>query len=152
MISLSFQDSIRFLRILFFILLGAQAVFFTIAFQMRELFTVDATIKGVFDYLIPVILFGAIFFSRYLYRILTAKSKRLSFSKKTETYRSAVVVSLAILEGANFASIIAFMLTDEYLYAAASVILFLLFMLNIPSADKFRTDMELTPAELLLTE
>jgi hypothetical protein len=44
------------------------------------------------------------------------------------------------------------MITGEYLYAAASVIMFLLFILNSPTEYKFRSDLELTPDELSHTE
>jgi small-conductance mechanosensitive channel len=150
--SMSFHDQIRFLRIMFFIMLGGQVVFFVIAFLLRGSFDVEQRIINIFDYLIPVILFTAIFFSRFLYRTMIYKSKRLSFSRKTDTYRSASITSLAVLEGANLTAILAFMLTDEYLYAAASIILFLLFMLSMPSEEKFRMDLELTPDEMLHTE
>jgi small-conductance mechanosensitive channel len=150
--SLSFHDQIRYLRILFFILLGGQVLFFIVAFLIRGSFSIEERVVNIFDYLIPVILFTAIFFSRFIYRTLINKTRRLSFSKKTDTYRSAVVSSLAVLEGANLTAITAFMLTNEYLYAAASIILFLLFMLSMPSEDKFRTDLELTPDELTYTE
>jgi hypothetical protein len=150
--SLSFQEQIRFLRIIFFALLGGQVVFLLIAFILKDNFMVDNRIVNIFDYLIPVLLFTAIFFSRFIYRTIINKSGRLSFDRKVDTYRSAVITSLAILEGANIFAIMAFMLTGEYLYAAASVILFLLFILNSPSEDKFRSDLELTPEEIAHTE
>jgi hypothetical protein len=145
--SVSFHDQIRFLRIIFFILLTAQLVFFIIAFALRESFIPDPAIISIFDYLIPVVLFASIFLSRFLYKNIVFKSRGLSLSEKIQSYRTASLVSLAVLEGANITSITAFMLTGEYLYAAASVILFLLFMLNIPSEDKFRLDLELKPEE-----
>jgi hypothetical protein len=150
--SLSFHDQIRYLRILFFILLGGQVIFLIAAFILKGLFPADERLIRVFDYLIPLLLFTAIFFSRFLYRNIINKSRRLSFSKKTDTYRSAVITSLAVLEAANLTSILAFLITGEYLYAAASVILLLLFILNAPSEDKFRTDLELTSEELTYTE
>jgi len=127
-------------------------IFLLTALFLTGNFLVDRDVTRVFDYLVPLFLFTAIFLSRFLYRSLVSQAKKYSFAKKIQSYRNAVIVSLAVLEGANLLAIIAFMLTGEYLYLAASIIMFLLFILKNPSGDKFRTDFELTPEELSHTD
>jgi len=149
---LSLHNQIRVLRIIFFALLTGQAIFFLIAYFLKDSFAGDKELGEIFGYLIPVILFGAIFLSRKLYRNLLLESKKAGLKEKVISYRTAVIVDLAILEGANMISIVAFMLTSEYLYAAASLILFLIFILRAPTDDKLVTDLELTPEELSFME
>jgi hypothetical protein len=150
--SLTFHEHIRLLRIIFFLLLGAQGLFFLIAWFLQDSVRTDGDLKGVLDYLVPLFMFTSIFASRFLYRSLISKARLADFSSKIKQYRIAVIAVLAILEGANLMAIIALMLTGEYLYAAASVIMFLLFILNAPSEERFRMDLELTNEELSYTE
>lgn len=138
----------RVLRIIFYALLAGQVIFLLIAFFIKDEFPHNEEMNKVFDYMVPVFLFGAIFLSRYLYRMMISKSKNLPNENKIMNYRIAVIISLAVLEGANIIAITAFMLTGEYLYAAASVILFLLFMLSVPGEDKLKTDLEMSPEEI----
>jgi hypothetical protein len=149
--SLSFHDQIRSLRIIFFALLAGQLIFF-VTWYLAGAIPIIQDLKGIFDYLVPLFLFGSIFLSKFIYRILINKVKDSTFVKKLEGYKNAVIVSLAILESANFMAITAYMLTGEILYAAASLIMFLLFIINAPSEDKFRAELELTPEELSHTE
>jgi hypothetical protein len=150
--SLTFHDQIRMLRIIYFALIVTQGFLFIVAWILKNSIKVSSETENALDYIIPLILFGAIFTSRYLYRNLTTKARSAQFIKKLETYRNSVILSLAVLETANITAILAFMITGEYLYAAASVIMFLLFILNSPTEYKFRSDLELTPDELSHTE
>ncbi len=146
--SITFQNQMRVLKIIFYALLAGQAIFFLIAFLIKDVFLPSEELNKVFDYMVPIFLFGAIFLSRYLYRLMISKSKNRSVPDKIGNYRIAVIISLAVLEAANMTAITALVITGEYLYAAASVILFLLFMLSVPGEDKLMTDMEMSPQEI----
>lgn len=146
--SISFHNQMRALKIIFYALLAGQVIFFLVAFIIKDVFSPNQEMTKVFDYMVPVFLFGGIFLSRYLYRMMISKSRDLPLPNKMMNYRTAVVISLAVLEAANMIAITAFMITGEYLYAAASVILFLLFMLSAPGEDKLRTDMEMSTEEI----
>lgn len=145
---LLYQKEEKLLRTLFFALLAGQILFFLIAVFLQKTFEPDSNLLKILDYAVPLLLLGLIILSRFVYRQLVSRSKKLPFEEKILSYRSAVIVSLAMLEAANIISITAFMLTGEYIYAAASLILFLLFILGAPSADKLIIDLELGPEEL----
>lgn len=150
--SLSFQQQIRFLRIIFFALLGGQAVFFIVAWIVSGTSFVNPELTKVLDYFVVIFLFGSIFLSKFIYRKSISYAKQQSFMRKTDAYRNGVIISLAVLELGNFTSMVAFMLSGQVLYVAASIIMFLLFILNAPSEDKFRIEFELTQEELTNTE
>ena len=143
-----YQNEEKLLRTIFFALLAGQLLFFVIALFLQKTFKPDSDLLKILDYLVPLLLLAAIFLSGFIYRLMISKSKKLPLRDKISGYRSSVIVSLAVLEAANIISITAFMITGEIIYAAASLILFLLFILRAPSGGKLMMDLEITSDEL----
>jgi hypothetical protein len=67
--------------------------------------------------------------------------------KKVSHYRTVKIISWAMIEGACFLSLVATMLTSNYLYVAVFIFLFGYFFLIKPSKESFIRDMHLNSDE-----
>jgi len=67
--------------------------------------------------------------------------------QKISHYRTAKIVSWAMIEGACFFALVATMLTSNYLYVAVYIFLFGYFFLMRPSKESLIRDMHLNSEE-----
>lgn len=109
----------RSLFIVFLGLIGGQVIFAAVAYFLNSTGNNEPSMANAdFAYLVPLVLLacflGAYFWDRS--RSSTNTQVKEELKQRMDHYRTTVVVRLAILEGANILSIIAYLLTNEYVY------------------------------------
>ena len=145
------KNQLKITNIIFFALtLGILSFFLiiTVLIQNKERSNSDELDK-IFTFLVPVFGLMMMFVSRMIYNQTISKFPSAgNLLQKIIYYRTAKIVSWAMIEGACFLAIIATMLTSNYLYAAVFIFLFGYFFLIKPSKDSLIRDMCLNSDEI----
>lgn len=105
----------------------------------------DQSLNGVFNILIPVLgilsMFGS--YRLYNFKVATIKSG-LNVLQKLEQFRTIKIIQWAVLEGAGFFSLVAFLLTGNYLYVVVFLFLIGYTILNRPIKENFINDCKIS--------
>ena len=103
---------------------------------------------GVFRILIPIIGIISMFLSFKLYNSRISNSEKYKeLSEKLLQYRSIKIMQWAILEGASFLSLVAFLLTGNYFYVIVLLFLIGFIVLVRPSKENFINDFQVEGIE-----
>ena len=105
-------------------------------------------VDTIFTIIVPVFGLMMMFISRMIYNQMLAKfDVNVALLQKITNYRTAKIISWAMIEGACFFALVATMLTSNYLYVAVFVFLFGYFFLMKPSKESLIRDMSLNSEE-----
>jgi hypothetical protein len=98
-------------------------------------------------YLVTVPLIAAVSFvaANLVFKLLVARhAVKDTLGEKLVGYLSAIIVRLAILEGAALYGIVVFFITGNLFYLLIAGLLMFYFLMARPTSDKLETDLELT--------
>jgi hypothetical protein len=143
------------LTVLYFGLLVGQVVFASIALllNLAHLFQPFNSLKAIFIYIVPVIVVAGFVAGQLVYKNQLNKIKGYdSLVTKMVGYRTALIIKLAMLEGASLFAIIAYLLTSDLIFLGMSGIIIFYFLLMKPSRDKIVMDLGLNPVERMKIE
>ena len=108
----------------------------------------DKNLDMIFTFVVPIFGLMMMFISRMIYNQMILKFDSAgSLLQKISHYRTAKIVSWAMIEGACFFALVATMLTSNYLYVAVYIFLFGYFFLMRPSKESLIRDMHLNSEE-----
>ena len=79
--------------------------------------------------------------------ILGKIDNNLSFEKKIEAYRSALIIKYALLEVPSIFSTTVFLMSGNLMFLAFSAVTILAFLVNIPNRNKIAQELNLSNAE-----
>jgi hypothetical protein len=147
------RNNFKQLKIIFYGLAAGQLFFFLVVFIIEKNWSnqLSGEQLNIVKFIIPILILTALISSRIIYnqRIKYA-DKSVIIQKKFSSFKINNIVRWAQLESANILSSLAYLLTGYYLYAILSLILLLLYLINIPTKERFIFEYELTPDELSL--
>ena len=144
------MDTIKQLKIIFFVLAIGQITYFvvTLILIQSEKVTLNKDFSTVGGFIVPVIVIILVVASRLLYnKLINSKTAGTTHQEKLLTYRTGSILKFVLLEGANFLSITFYLLTGDFLYAAMFVIIIAIFFANFPSREKFISEFGLSSYE-----
>jgi hypothetical protein len=144
------ENQLKVVRIIFFAILTSMLVFFAIVIIIikNNKFSKNIELEKIFIYFIPVFGLVAMFLSRAIYKQMVTKvNGKFGLVQKIALYRTSKIISWAIVEGACLFSLLAAMLTSEYIYLMVFVFLFGYMFLIKPSKESFVRDMRLNSEE-----
>lgn len=105
-------------------------------------------LNAIFTMIVPFIGMLMMFSSRMIYNQMVQKfDVNSSLHQKISQYRTAKIISWAMIESACLLSLMATMLTSNYLYAVVFIFLFGYFFLMKPSKESLIQDMRLSSEE-----
>jgi len=141
--------------IIYYALLTGQLLFFAVAFwfSQTENFTANKKLDEIFQIIVPVFGLAIMIISRFLYnKNISSVDENGDAKTKIAKYRTFKIIQWALVESATFSSLIALMLTGNYLYLAVFIFLIGYFFLVKPSKENFSSEMKLnsTDAQELL--
>ncbi|MBU2555344.1 MAG: hypothetical protein KKF98_12880 [Bacteroidetes bacterium] len=111
--------------------------------------TFGEDLDGPFLIIVPLLALAGIFTSNFLYKKrINEIDKQLPLSVKLVNYRAALIVKLALLEAPSFFTVIAYLLTGNYIYLGIVLILLIVFLLYTPTKEKLINELELPLAEV----
>ena len=110
--------------------------------------TAGKELDNIFTFVVPIFGLMMMFISRMIYNQMILKfDSSANLLQKISHYRTAKIVSWAMIEGACFFAVVATMLTSNYLYVAVYIFLFGYFFLTRPSKESLIRDMRLNSEE-----
>lgn len=144
---------LRALKVTYWALFTGQFVFacvsFYINFNNPIAYAEDHHPNDIFSYIVPMIILGGLIGGHFLSQkaIQNAKEK-LAFKEKLESYRAALIIRYALMEGPNLFCLVAFLLSSNlvFMYLAIAVMGYYLF--SYPKTDKLISDLELNSKEI----
>jgi hypothetical protein len=140
------------MNILFFAFIGGQTIYFVIGLFLIQSGSKEGFggLNSIFMFITPVVVLSSIFASRFIYTKQVANfDKKLSLENKLVSFRTANIVRLALLEGANIINISIMIITANYFFAALFIIIMALFLLNRPTKAKFILEYEVSADDAL---
>ena len=144
------KNQLRATNTIFFALIIGMLLFFAVVMvfiQDRVQWT-DDNLNMILTFLVPVFGLIMMFISRMIYNQMISKiDASHSLIQKLSGYRTAKIVSWAVIEGACFLALVATMLTSNYLYVTVFVFLLGYFILIRPSKESLIRDMNLNSDE-----
>lgn len=144
------KNQLKVNKTIFFSLAAGLVLFFIVALvfiQDKDPAT-GIELNNIFTIVVPVIGLMMMFSSRMIYNHLISKYDVISnLPQKISHYRTAKIISWAIIESACLLALVATMLTSNYLYVAVFIFLFGYFFLMKPSKESLIQDMRLNSEE-----
>jgi predicted membrane channel-forming protein YqfA (hemolysin III family) len=144
------KNQLRVTDIIFYSLLVGLLLFFVIVIVLIQdkVQETGNDLNMIFTFVVPLFGLVMMFISRMIYNQMISKSDSGSnLLQKIFYFRTAKIISWAMIEGACFLSLVATMLTSNYLYVAVFIFLFGYFFLMKPSKGSFIRDMHLNSDE-----
>lgn len=144
------KNQLKITNIIFYSLLSGLSLFFVIVMmliQNRDN-SEGADIDKVLVFLVPVFGLLIMFFSRLISNQMLSKYKAGGgILQKITYYRTAKIVSWAMIEGACLFALVATLLTSNYLYTVVFMFLIGYFILMRPSKESLIREMHLNSEE-----
>ena len=147
-----FKSFFQTLNIIFIALLSGQTIYFFIGLYMIQSGNIDGFggMNTIFMFITPVVVLSSILASKFIYAKQVAEfDKSLPLENKLVSYRTANIIKLALLEGANIFNISIMIITVDYFFAALFIIIIVLFFFNRPTKEKFIMDYEVSADDAL---
>lgn len=146
------KEYFRSITIIYFGLLIGQVAFsaITLYLNLGLMYQPDDSLRDVFIYVVPILVVNGFVTGHLIYknRLKKIKSYNILTSKMGE-YRGAMIIRLAMLEGASLFSIIVYLLTADLIFIAMSGLIIAYFIKLRPTIDKISMDLELDSTEKL---
>jgi len=140
------KDNFKINYIIYFAILTGLIVFAVIAYFIisQSVDQPDESLLNIFMFLIPAFAIVMIFLSRFMYnKICQQVSGASSLFEKIGKYRTAKIVSWAMLEGAGLFSIVAFIITHSEFFLIVFFVIVGAFILSKPSIEEFLNDFKI---------
>lgn len=147
-----FKNFFKTLNIIFIALLSGQTIYFVVGIFMIRSGNIDGFggMNTIFMFITPVVVLSSIIASKFIYsKQVSEFDKSLSLENKLVSYRTANIIKLALLEGANIFNISIMIITASYFFAALFIIITALFFFNRPTKEKFIMDYEISVDDAL---
>ncbi|MFL5730305.1 MAG: hypothetical protein ACJ75J_12535 [Cytophagaceae bacterium] len=129
--------------ILFYALFGGQIVFLAITSYLLQSGPKNPNLASSFQSVLPALTIASVLGAFFLPKILLGSVADMPEEVKLQKYRVSLLVKWALLEGSNIFSIVVYLMTGSVLALGISMLLLILFVLNKPSLDRTKTDLDL---------
>ena len=144
------KSQLRVTNTIYYSLITGLLLFFIVimVFIQNNDPTAGKELDNIFTFVVPIFGLMMMFLSRMIYNQMILKfDSTANLLQKISHYRTAKIVSWAMIEGACFFAVVATMLTSNYLYVAVYIFLFGYFFLMRPSKESLIRDMHLNSEE-----
>lgn len=127
-----------------------------ISFAVVSYFVISKTIEttnesllNVFTFIVPSFTVIMIFISRLIFNKLTQQNDSLhSLEQKLMKYRTAKIISWALIESAGLLSVVAFILTKSSLFLIVFIVVIAAFVLSKPAIEEFVSVFNVDPTDI----
>jgi len=144
------KNQIRVTNTIYLSLISGLIIFFVIMIILLQIRNpkAESELDYIFTFFVPLIGFLMMLISKSVYnRMISKNDLGGSLVQKISYYRTAKIVSWAMIEGGCFLALVATMLTSNYLYVAVFIFLFGYLVLMRPSIESLIKDMRLNSEE-----
>ncbi len=140
------QQIFASLNIIFYAMLAGQLMFFCVAFYLREH---NEAMHQIMQYAVPAWTILIILGAPFIYSVLIkrVRGKDVSLLQKMLVYRMALIVKIALLEGAGMICLLGLLLAGDQYYAYMFLAVFMAYLLSRPKVSKAAYDLQLNQTE-----
>jgi len=137
-----FENFNKLNTIIFYAMFGGQALFLIIAsYLLKTSGPQSPDLSSTFQIILPAFTIGAVMGAIFLPKMILGSISDLSDEQKLAKYRVSLLIKWALLEGANLFSIVVYLMTGSMLALGISILILILFILNKPTPDKIKEDL-----------
>ena len=145
------------LRVLHTALLSGQGLFFILGFFLviqKVLPVASSTVDRVLQVIALLLSFGSVFGGMNFFkkRLIVIQENPLPLKERAYQYRAACIVQWSMVEGASLFSIVCFLVTGNFAFAALALVLIVFFAILSPNKIKIILQLRLTSHEVALLE
>lgn len=116
--------------------------------QMNGFNTADQEFINIFLLVVSIFtLFGVIASNLIFKKKIRTIKEKSSLKVKMDEYRAALLIKLALIEAPAFFTVIAYLVTGDYIFLGIVLLLIIVFLIYTPNRVKFINDLGLTKAE-----
>lgn len=137
------KENFKINFIIYFALLTGIMMFALLAyfFPRGQEVGLKESVLNIFTYMVPTFTVFEIFLSRFIYnKYIKQIQSNASLLEKIGKYRTAKIISWALLEGAALFSVVAFFITRSSFFYIVLFAILIAFILSKPSYDEFLND------------
>ena len=138
------------LQILFFAMIAGLVLFAIVAYylNMTEQGAKDPSLNGMFYFIVPSTLVLGIIGGQYLSNAKFQAAKEApNLSAKLEGFRTGMILRYATIEGPGMLAIVAYLLTNNFLYLVIGLAGILFFLRHQPTKDRAIEVLDLDSSE-----
>ena len=136
------------ISLLYYAMIASQVLFilFSIYFRLNVMLTDELNeFKNIFIFIVPLLAIGGVIGSNYMYKTkLTEAKSKTDLLEIMGTFRAALILRFAILEGSSFFAIAIYFLTGNIMYLGISGLIIGFFFFLKPSRERAAIDLELS--------
>jgi hypothetical protein len=141
----------RFFIIAFYGLIIGQVLFGLLSFFLvstNSFSSEGADLRSVFIYVVPVFVLTGFFLSNLIYKNrLKGIDRKSSLMIKLTSYRAALIVRYALLEGPSMFAIVVYLVTGDIIFILLAALVVFYFLTIRPNREKVIKDLGLDPNE-----
>jgi DMSO reductase anchor subunit len=140
------KENFKINFIIYFALLTGIMMFALLAyfFSRGQEVGPNESLLNIFTYIVPTFAVFEIFLSRFMYnKFIMQIQSNASLVEKIGKYRTAKIISWALLEGAALFSVVAFVITRSFFFYIVLFVILIAFILSKPSFDEFLNDFKI---------
>lgn len=137
------KENFKINFIIYFTLLAGLILFALLAyfFPRGQEVGLNESLLNIFTYIVPTFAVFEIFLSQFVYnKFIQQIQTKATLFDKIGKYRTAKIISWALLEGAALFSVIAFIITRSSFFYIVLFVILIAFILSKPSLDEFLND------------
>lgn len=137
------KENFKITFIIYFALLAGIMMFALLAYFFPDGHEVgqNENLLNIFTYLVPTFAVFEIFLSRFMYgKFIMQIQSNATLFEKISKYRTAKIISWALLEGAALFSVVAFIITRSVFFYIVLFVIVIAFILSKPTLDEFIND------------
>jgi hypothetical protein len=138
------------ITLIYYALLAGQIMFMAVAYLLNsnQISPTKHEMYDMFIIIVPIIIGSGLFLSNFIFKMLIGKiEQKTSIENKLMTYRSALIIKYALMEGPSLFAIVAFLISGNAIFLAFAAVMILAFILQRPNRDKIAQDLNLNGKE-----
>jgi uncharacterized membrane protein len=142
---LSLNKYFKNLLLFYMTLIFIQLVFILVSLHIRSkgYITDEYDTWNFLKYVVPILAIIALFTGKNSYkRIIVKARKKSTLAKKLASYRKAFMIQFMFWLAPSLVSILAYMLTGNWVYVTISGLIIILFIINRPGIEKARKELD----------
>ena len=150
------KEYLKTLSILHLALTVSPVIFGLVGFYLISIGSIlidSAVLDMVFTYIVPVFIVGGVFGSNWIYKNkLNQLKEENDFNLKMSSFRGALILRYALLEGPALFSVVVAMITSNPLFLVFTGIMVGFMFYWKPTKDTVIADLQLSQQEIIILE
>lgn len=143
---------LRTLKVTYWSLFAGQFIFATVTFIINFHYPVEYGEfhpNDIFSYIVPMLVLSGSVGGHFISKSAIDKAKnKPSFKQKLESYKSALVIRYAMLEGPNLFCLVAYLLTSNLIFMYIAVAVMVYYLMSYPKTSNLMNELDLSSAEI----